>query len=119
MKNSKLSLGKACDAILDKKGQELTVLDISKVSSFTDFFVICSGTNRKQNQAISDAVVEKLKAEQRLRPVHVEGYQHADWILLDYIDFVVHILSSQAREFYKLEKLWSDGEQVELQALTA
>ncbi len=119
MKKTKRSLSKACDVILDKKGEGLTVLDVSQVSSFTDFFLICSGTNRKQNQAISDALTERLKKDLKLRPVHVEGYQNAEWILLDYIDFVVHILSTQARQFYKLEKLWSDGVQVEPQALTA
>lgn len=118
MNKSKRSLDKACDAILDKKGEDLTVLDVRKVSSFTDFFIICSGGNAKQNQAISDAVVEKLKAL-KLRPVHIEGYRHAEWILLDYIDFVVHILSGPARDFYKLEKLWSDGKPVELPALSA
>ncbi len=119
MKKIKLTLAKACEVILDKKGEEVTVLDVSKVSSFTDFFVICSGTNRKQNQAISDAVVESLKRKHRLTPVHVEGYQNAEWILLDYIDFVVHILSRQARDFYKLEKLWSDGVEVEPRVLSA
>ncbi len=94
-------------------------MDISQISSFTDFFVICHGLNEKQNQAICDGIMERLKKEKHGFPVHVEGYQHAEWILMDYLDFVVHILSPRSRQTYQLEKLWGDGIEVEPKALTA
>ena len=108
----------AYQAVNDKQGAAIRVIDVRAVSSFADFFLICNGKNRKQNQAICDEVRRRLKGHQ-LSPAHVEGYDHAEWILLDYIDFVVHIFSEKAREFYKLEKLWSDGILVEPQALSA
>ncbi|MDA2927311.1 ribosome silencing factor [Acidobacteria bacterium AH-259-G07] len=119
MKKTKIVLKKVCQAIEGKKGDHVTIFDVSKISSFTDFFVICHGYNEKQNQAICDEIMEKLKKEAHLFPNHVEGYQHAEWILLDYLDFVVHIFSTRARQFYKLEKLWSDGIEVEPKALPA
>jgi len=110
-------LAKVCDAIEGKKGEEILILDISQVSSFTDFFILCHGSNRKQIQAISSAVREIL--EQESRPAHVEGYERADWVLMDYLDFVVHIFSEPTRRFYNLEKLWSDGIKVKPQVLPA
>ena len=109
-------LKKVRETIDSKKGEEVLVLDVSKVSSFTDFFVICHGYNERQNQAICDGVRERLKKEESLVPNHVEGYDQAEWILMDYLDFVVHIFSLQARQFYKLEKLWSDGQELRLEA---
>ncbi|MFQ5738426.1 MAG: ribosome silencing factor [Acidobacteriota bacterium] len=97
----------------------MIVLDVSEISSFTDFFVICHGNNRKQNQAICDQIVHELRKERHLSPSHLEGYANAEWILLDYLDFVVHIFSQQTRDFYKLEKLWGDGIAVEPRALSA
>ncbi len=110
-------LAKVCDAIEGKKGEEILILDIRQVSSFTDFFILCHGSNRKQIQAISSAVREIL--EQESRPAHVEGYERADWVLMDYLDFVVHIFSEPTRRFYNLEKLWSDGIKVKPQVLPA
>jgi ribosome-associated protein len=112
-------LAKVCQAIEGKKGEDILVLDISEISSFTDFFVLCHGHNEKQVQAISDAVREVLTKEEQTRPVHVEGYRNAAWVLLDYLDFVVHIFSEPTRHFYKLEKLWSDGTEVNRHALSA
>ncbi|MBI4444645.1 MAG: ribosome silencing factor [Acidobacteria bacterium] len=106
-------------AIEDKKGEDILIIDVSRISSFADYFFICHGRNEKQNQAICDAVQEKLKKEEYLLPNHVEGYQEAEWILMDYPGYIIHIFSPQARRFYKLEKLWSDGEAVEPAALTA
>lgn len=119
MSNTKEVLAKVYEAIASKKGENVTVLDVQKISTFTDFFVICDGDNRKQIQAICDAIREKLKNEVRLSPAHLEGYEGAEWILIDYIDFVVHIFSEKARNFYKLERLWSDGIELEPQALIA
>lgn len=118
MKNNPL-LKKVCEAIEDKKGEDIKVLDISSISSFTDIFVICHGFNPRQNHAISDAIKERLKKEDKVSPAHIEGYQAADWILMDYLEFIVHIFSPESREFYKLERLWNDGEVVELRAVNA
>jgi ribosome-associated protein len=108
-----------CEAIEEKKGTEIVVLEISKISSFADYFIICSGFNQRQNQAICDAIRESLKQKDRTMPGHVEGYRDADWILLDYLDYVVHIFLPEAREFYKLERLWNDGELIDVEALIA
>ena len=108
-----------CEAIEEKKGTEIVILEISKISSFADYFIICNGFNQRQNQAICDAIRESLKRKDHSVPGHVEGYRDADWILLDYLDYVVHIFSPEAREFYKLERLWNDGELVNVEALIA
>ncbi len=112
-------LVKVCQAIEGKKGEDILVLDISQVSSFTDFFILCHGNNEKQIQAICDAIREVLAKEEQTRPAYVEGYRNATWVLLDYLDFVVHIFSEPTRRFYNLEKLWSDGTEVNRQALSA
>ena len=103
----------AVEAILAKKGEDISVLDLSSVASFTSLFVICSGLNPRQNQAISDEVEAQLR-ESGLRPSGLEGYQQAEWILLDYGDFIVHIFSRRAREYYALERLWKTARQVPL-----
>jgi ribosome-associated protein len=103
----------ALNAAAEKKAIESVVLDLREIASFTDYFVICSGTNERQVQAISDEVVETLKKAGS--PVtRVEGYKTAEWILLDYGDFVVHIFAEKARQFYDLERLWRESKRVEL-----
>ena len=103
----------ALDAASEKKALNSVVLDLRDIASFTDYFVITSGTNERQVQAISDEVVEKLKKAGS--PVtRVEGYKSAEWILLDYGDFVMHIFAEKARKFYDLERLWRESKQVEL-----
>jgi ribosome-associated protein len=97
----------------DKKALDLVVLDVGEVASFTDYFLITSGTNARQVQAISDEVVERLKKVGR-RPARVEGYRGAEWVLLDYGDFVFHIFEEKARRFYDLERLWRDAGRVPL-----
>ena len=82
------------------------------LATFTDAFVICSGTQRRQTQAICDAVIESLRAEGE-RPGHVEGYARGDWILIDLFDLVVHVFTPETREFYNLERLWGDAPRVE------
>ena len=99
----------ACE---EKKADELKVLELDKASGgFTDYFVICSGGNPRQIQAISDEVEQRL-GKAGLRPTHVEGYRQAEWVLLDYVDFVVHVFSPKARQFYNLERLWKSGKQL-------
>ena len=119
MNETKAVLSKICGLIDDKKGEGLLLLDISGLCSFSDFFVVCHGFNTKQNQAICDEILTRLKKEDSLLPSHVEGYPQAEWILIDYLGFVIHVFSVRAREFYQLEKLWSDGIPLEPPALQA
>lgn len=103
----------AIQAARDKKATELVVLDLRKTGAFTDFFLICTGANPRQVHAIADAVEQALKAK-HVRPAHLEGYQRAEWILVDYFDFIVHVFSPSARSFYGLERLWGNAARVEL-----
>lgn len=100
-------------AAWEKKALDLTVLDLREIVSFTDFFVIATGTNKRQVQAISDEVVEELKRH-GTRAARVEGYQTAEWILVDYGDFVVHVFDDKARRFYDLERLWRESKRVDV-----
>jgi ribosome-associated protein len=103
----------AIQACLEKKAEELTILEMEKGSgAFTDYFVLCSGTNPRQIQAIADEVELRLKAA-GLRPTHIEGYNQAEWVLVDYVDFVVHVFSEKARKFYDLERLWKSATKLE------
>ena len=101
-------------AAADKKATGLLVLDLRAVASFTDFFVIASGTNVRQVQAVADEVVERVRKEHKQKPARVEGYQTGEWVLLDYGDFIVHVFEEKARRFYDLERLWRDGARVAL-----
>lgn len=101
----------AVAAAEDRKAVDLRVLHLEKVSDFTDFFLICSGTSERQVQAIADAVEERMR-ERQVRPLHVEGFNRGQWVLLDYGDFVVHIFQEEPRRFYSLERLWGDAPDV-------
>lgn len=101
----------AVAAAEDRKAVDLRVLHLEKISDFTDYFLICSGTSERQVQAIADAVQETMR-EGRVRPLHVEGYNRGQWVLLDYGDFVVHIFQDEPRRFYSLERLWGDAPDV-------
>jgi ribosome-associated protein len=115
----KRQVAEAIAACQDKKAEQVTILELEKGSgAFTDYFVVCSGTNPKQIQAIADAVDERLETL-GLRPTHTEGYRQAEWVLLDYVDFVVHIFSENARRYYDLERLWKTATRLEPEALTA
>ncbi|MCI0489767.1 MAG: ribosome silencing factor [Blastocatellia bacterium] len=96
-----------------KKATGIVVLDLREIASFTDYFMICTGANARQTQAISNAVEEELR-EAGKRPLHIEGYSNAEWILLDYGDFIVHVFDSTARKFYDLERLWRDAKRVKI-----
>ena len=102
----------AIEAARDKKASGVVVLDLKKAGAFTDYFVICSAANPRQVQAIADSVEEALKG-QKQRPSLVEGYARAEWILLDYFDFVVHVFSKHARDFYGLDRLWGSATRIE------
>jgi ribosome-associated protein len=101
----------ALQAAGDKKALDLVVLDLREIASFTDYFVIVSGNNERQVQAISDEVFEKLK-KSGTAAARVEGYKTAEWILLDYGDFIVHVFLDKARRFYDLERLWRESKPV-------
>lgn len=114
-----LQVNEAILACQDKQADNVTVLELEKDSgAFTDYFVMCSGTNSRQIQAIADAVDERLEAL-GLRVTHAEGYKQAEWVLLDYVDFVVHIFSEKARQFYDLERLWKSAKRLEPAELMA
>jgi ribosome-associated protein len=100
-------------AALDKKAVDIVVLDLRHTPAFTDFFILCSGHNTRQVKAIADAIEETLKAK-KVRPAHVEGYDRAEWVLMDYFSFIVHVFSPQTREFYSLERLWGDAERIDV-----
>lgn len=106
-------VAKAVKAALDKKAQDVVVLDLRGTPAFTDFFVLCSGQSQRQVKAIADGVEEALRAT-KVRPAHVEGYDRAEWVLMDFFSFIVHVFAPQTREFYSLERLWGDAERIEV-----
>jgi ribosome-associated protein len=98
-----------CRIVDDRKAQDLLMLDMTGVIGYTDRLVVCSGNTQRQTKAIHDAVLETLKAEHGLLPRRVEGIQSADWILMDYLDVILHIFTPATREFYRLEQLWGEA----------
>ncbi len=106
---SREQVGLAVRAVEGKKGEDVVILEMDRnAGAFTDYFVLCTGTNPRQIQAIADDVERQLSAA-GARPNSVEGYNQAEWVLLDYVDFVVHIFSERARKFYDLERLWKSA----------
>lgn len=103
----------AVRAAESKKAQDIRVLDLREITSFTDYFILCTATNPRQSQAISDEISLQLKKRGDL-PSSLEGYDHAEWILADYGDYVVHIFSEEARQFYDLERLWRHAKMVKV-----
>lgn len=103
----------AARAASEKKATDLVVLDLRNAASFTEYFLICTGASTRQVQAVSNAVEEALLKSGK-RPLHIEGYSSAEWILLDYGDFIAHVFSAASRRFYDLERLWRDAPRVEV-----
>lgn len=117
--NLKQQVSQAISACVEKKAEDVAILEMEKGSgAFTDYFVVCSGTNPRQIQAISDEVEQRLE-KVGLHPAHVEGYKQAEWVLLDYVDFVVHVFSQKARKYYDLERLWKAARRLEPSELNA
>jgi ribosome-associated protein len=104
----------AVRAAESKKAVDITVLDLTGITSFADTFVICTGANQRQVQAISDEIGLILKRQAGELPLSLEGYNQAEWILADYGDLLVHVFSPKAREFYSLERLWRNAKTVEI-----
>jgi len=100
------------EAAAGKKAENPVALDLRKIASFTDCFVICSGAQSRQTQAICDAILQTLR-DKGVRPGHVEGYDRGDWILIDLSDVIIHIFTRETREFYSLERLWGDAPEIE------
>ena len=110
------TLKKVVDALEDKKAENIQLIDISEVSAVADYFVVTNGTNMSQIQALSDSVEEKLIVNE-IRPRNIEGYNTANWILMDYNDFLVHIFDRESRGFYDLERIWRDGKVIDIRSL--
>ena len=118
MKERKLTLSTldpalrvAVEATRDKKALDIVVLDLRGLASFTDYFLIATGGSHRQIETIADEIEEKLKEAKR-KPSHVEGYPRGDWILMDYVDFVVHVFTPASRSYYDLERLWGDAKRL-------
>lgn len=108
----------AAAAAMSRRAQDGIILDLRELDGFTDFFAIFSGVSDIQVEGISQAVLEELETNWEQRPWHQEGARKADWILLDYVDFVVHVFLSERRTYYNLERLWAEADRIELPELT-
>lgn len=108
----------AVAAAEDKKAIDLVVLKLIEITSFADYFVICTGTSTRQVQAIADEIEDRLK-QQKVRPLNIEGYHNAEWVLMDYGSMIVHVFSENSRRFYDLERLWRDAEKLDVSSLQA
>jgi ribosome-associated protein len=106
-------VSRAVRAALDKKATNVVVLDLRHTPAFTDFFVLCSGQSTRQVKAIADSIEDALR-EAGIRAAHVEGYQRADWILMDFFSLIVHVFAPHTRDFYSLERLWGDAVRIEM-----
>lgn len=102
------------NAIDDKKGGNTRILDISAITTISDYFIVTSGNNYNQVRAIADNVEEELLKKHGMRPERVEGYNNGEWILLDYIDYVIHVFDREQRLFYDIERIWIDGKEIEV-----
>ncbi len=99
----------AVEAVLEKKAHDIVVMDMQQVSGVADYFVLCNGDSDLQIKAIADSVRGRLREQFQERPWHVEGYEHRQWVVLDYVDLVVHVFAAEKRTFYDLERLWGDA----------
>jgi ribosome-associated protein len=109
------SLERASELAADRKASDMLVMDLRGISNATDYFLLVSGTSDMHVRAIAEHVIEELKKE-GVRPSHVEGLRTGRWVLIDYIDFVIHVFHPAARDFYQLERLWGDAPTLALEA---
>ena len=96
------------ELMLDKKAVDIIMIDVRKITTLTDFFVVCTSESEPQTRAITDHINQKMK-EEGVKSWHIEGYEHLDWVLIDFVHIVVHIFSKESREYYEFERLWADG----------
>ena len=106
------------EAALDKQAEDPVVLDLRGLSDVTDYFLICHGNSDRQVLAIVDSIEERLRREFDRRPSHIEGRRSGDWVLMDFVDFVVHVFQEDRRQFYRLERLWGDAPSVDVSELS-
>ena len=99
---------KISDLMLEKKALDIIIIDVHKITTLADFFVICTSESEPQTRAITDHIHEQMKAN-GMKAWHIEGYENLDWVLLDYVNIVVHVFSRESRDYYDLERLWADG----------
>ena len=116
MENSKEKVKLAYEALDEKKGEEITIIDIKDISIIADYFIIASGSNALQVDALMNSVLEKL-GKNGYEPLRIEGIRSASWILMDYGDVIVHVFSKEDRLFYNLERIWRDGKTVSIDQL--
>lgn len=117
MLTSKEAAKIAVDAMEEKKAEDIRIIEISGITTIADYFIIASGSNINQVHAVSDRI-EELLAQNGIRPRQIEGYENANWVLMDYGDVIVHIFDKENRLFYNLERIWRDGKQIEKEALS-
>ena len=106
---SQLHARRISELMLEKKALDVTIIDVRKITTLTDFFVLCTSESQPQSRAITDHIHEEMKKE-GMRAWHIEGYENLDWVLLDYVNIVVHVFSRETRDYYDLERLWADGQ---------
>ena len=94
--------------ILEKKALDIKIIDVRKITTLTDFFIICTSESRPQTRAIADHISKQMKIE-GIKAWHIEGYENLDWVLLDYVNIVIHVFSKESRDYYNIERLWADG----------
>ena len=109
MDNKKL-INRITDLILDKHGSEIKIINVSKLTSLTDYFIICSSDSNPKTKALINHIIDNIKNDFDLKPLNSEGIENLDWVLLDYINIVVNIFSPEKRNYYNIEKLWGDAE---------
>ena len=96
------------ELMIEKKAVDIIIIDVKKITTLTDFFVVCTSESQPQTRAITDHINQKMK-EDGIKSWHIEGYEHLDWVLIDFVNIFVHIFSKETREYYEFERLWADG----------
>ena len=105
---SPLHVRRISELMLEKKALDVTIIDVRKITTLTDFFVLCTSESQPQSRAITDHIHQEMKKE-KMKAWHIEGYQQLDWVLVDFVNIVAHVFSKDAREYYEFERLWADG----------
>ena len=108
--NNKKLINRITDLLLDKHGSEIKIINVSKLTSLTDYFIICSSDSNPKTKALINHIIDNIKNDFDLKPLNSEGIENLDWVLLDYINIVVNIFSPEKRNYYNIEKLWGDAE---------
>ena len=105
---SQLHAQRISELMLEKKAVDIIIIDVRKITTLTDFFVVCTSESEPQTRAITDHINQKMK-EEGVKSWHIEGYEHLDWVLVDFVNIVAHIFSKESRKYYEFERLWADG----------